>query len=324
MKRVFTFLLIIPFFVKGQTTTDFEDFSLALDTFLNGSATTTGFSSGNLNFDNVYDSQFGSWYGFSISTMRDVTTASFTNQYSCIAGEGNAQSATYGVAYMSYLTGNATMKLTGNAAGGALEGMYINNSTYAYLSMRDGDMVAKKFGGASGDDPDYFYVSIQKYLAGNLVEDSIIFYLADFRSSDNNQDYIVNEWTYIDLSSLGNADSLSFTLYSSDVGQFGINTPLYFCVDDITTKDTLATSSFNREITSIQLYPNPTHNTIQFRSDKRIVGKYQIVDVLGKVVLNGDCSSNEMIDIAVLTKGTYHFIIFDKQQKIYRESFIKN
>jgi hypothetical protein len=42
-------------------------------------------------------------------------------------------------------------------------GAYFTNTTYAALSMLSGDSFAKKFGGASGDDPDWFkYPSINK------------------------------------------------------------------------------------------------------------------------------------------------------------------
>ena len=47
----------------------------------------------------------------------------------------------------------------------------------------------------------------------NVVE----FYLADFRSAEDSLDYIVNDWRWIDLSNLGNVDSLQFTMNSSDV-----------------------------------------------------------------------------------------------------------
>jgi hypothetical protein len=36
------------------------------------------------------------------------------------------------------------------------QGVYVTNTTYAYNSMRDGDMFAKKFGGPTGNDPDWY------------------------------------------------------------------------------------------------------------------------------------------------------------------------
>ena len=63
----------------------------------------------------------------------------------------------------------------------------------------------------------------------------VTFYLADFRSADPAQDYIVNDWRFVDVSSLvsGGAARFSFSLESSDVGPWGMNTPAYFAVDQV-------------------------------------------------------------------------------------------
>ena len=65
----------------------------------------------------------------------------------------------------------------------------------------------------------------------------IDFYLADFRFDDNTLDYIVDQWTTVDLSGLTNAVELQFSLSSSDVGDFGMNTPAYFAVDHVTVSE---------------------------------------------------------------------------------------
>jgi hypothetical protein len=59
------------------------------------------------------------------------------------------------------------------------------------------------------------------------------FYLADFRFENNGEDYIVDTWEYVDLSSLGVVNKLEFSLGSSDVGAWGMNTPAYFVIDTI-------------------------------------------------------------------------------------------
>ncbi|HKK78414.1 MAG TPA: DUF4465 domain-containing protein, partial [Phaeodactylibacter sp.] len=67
---------------------------------------------------------------------------------------------------------------------------------------------------------------------------------------------IVEDWTYLELSSLGNADSLLFTLSSTDNGQFGMNTPAYFCIDNITTAD-MVSSTAVLPAGSAVVFPNP-------------------------------------------------------------------
>ncbi|MBV6653209.1 MAG: DUF4465 domain-containing protein [Mameliella sp.] len=261
MKWIFTSLVLIfsASAIFAQTTADFENYGLTAGDALNGSDGTNSFTSGNISFRNSYNPDFNSWSGWAVTAGTDVTTPGFTNDLSAITG-GGYNSTAYA---MSYAFSQTFMKLEGPAAGGTVEGMYITNSTYTYLSMLEGDGFAKKFGGETGDDPDFLVLTIKKYLGGELGADSVSFYLADYRFEDNSQDYIIDEWTYVDLTSLGNADSLEFSMNSSDVGGFGMNTPAYFCIDDFTTNDNGPVSTKNALLPSesLSVFPNPTSGT---------------------------------------------------------------
>ncbi|MFT4969147.1 MAG: hypothetical protein ACI9O4_000892 [Chitinophagales bacterium] len=311
MKKIVLALALLAFNLSfAQTTSTFEDFNLGVDSALNGSDLQGGFQNGNTFFPNTFDSLFNSWFGFGISSMTDNTTPGFMNDLSCIKAEGAMGSSTYGVAYMSYLTNNVVMNLTGAAEGGGIEGMYVNNSTYAYLSMRDGDAIAKKFGGITGNDPDFFLLTIEKYNNGVLGTQKVEFYLADFRSANNADDYLISEWTYLDLSSLGNADSLAFSLSSSDVGQFGMNTPSYFCLDDLTTKDSPVTGiRTNEELIDVQIYPNPTTDKVYIENNRNFEGTISLNDVSGRVIVLSDLEMADFIDFSTLSEGIYYLTI---------------
>ena len=58
------------------------------------------------------------------------------------------------------------------------------------------------------------------------------FALADYRFEDSASDYIVDQWTRVDLSSLVGARKLQFA-EPSDVGEVGMNTPAYFALDQV-------------------------------------------------------------------------------------------
>lgn len=260
MKWTLTTLLLLccAGFTLAQTTADFENYDLEPGDALNGSSGSGGFQSGNLFLPNSYNPDFNAWSGWAISATTDVTTPGFMNDLSAITGSGYNSTA-YAV---SFASPQSVIELEGAAAGGAVEGMYVTNGTYPYLSMLEGDGFAKKFGGESGDDPDFFLLTIKKYLGGELSTDSINFYLADYRFEDNSQDYIVDEWTYVDLSPLGNADSLQFTMSSTDNGMFGMNTPAYFCIDDLTTLDMpVSTRQAALPPESLEVFPNPATAT---------------------------------------------------------------
>ena len=118
--------------------------------------------------------------------------------------------------------------------GAGVQGADFTNTTYAALSMLYGDGFAKQFGGPSGNDPDWFLLTIYGTTAtGALLSSSVTFYLADYRKLSGQPDYIISQWTPLNLSSLAGATCLYFNLTSTDVGLYGLNTPAYFAIDNI-------------------------------------------------------------------------------------------
>lgn len=205
--------------------------------YWNGSNGAGGFTTANalgtLRAKNVYDPTYGSWDGFSYSNTTDVASLSYTNQYSAIPGAGAGGSANYAVGYQPYF-GEWSMTFSTPVSLADGGGFSLTNTTIAYYSLLNGDGFAKKFGGASGNDPDFFKLTIYGW-NGAAALGAVDFYLADYRFADHAQDYIVNAWTTVDLSAFGGAvDKLTFGLSSSDVGDFGMNTPAYFALDNVT------------------------------------------------------------------------------------------
>jgi len=212
-------------------TSTFDDLPLAPNSFYYP-ASDTPFTSGAARFNHDY-SNFGAtccWEGWSYSNVTDQTTPGFTNQYSAYAtpGGGGLSSANYGVAFVGLAAPVVSFDTPGTVAEA-----YFTNTTYAALSMLNGDPFAKKFGGASGSDPDFFKLTITGRTAAGAATGAVDFFLADYRFANNSQDYVVADWTFVDLSSLGTVSRLEFSLDSSDIGAFGINTPAYFAMDNL-------------------------------------------------------------------------------------------
>lgn len=323
MKSLNTFLFLFSTtLLIAQTTADFENFNLSVGGFDNDAGDTSFFGSGNVLLPNEYvvDPNFPYWNGWSISTMTDAATPGFGNQYSCIAGEGAEGSKTYA---LGYVFGSLGMHLTGDAQGGVVQGMYLNNSTYAYLSMLEGDAFAKKFGGESGNDPDFLKLTIKKVLNGVSGTDSVEFYLADYRFSDNNQDYIVNDWTYLELSSLGNADGLEFSLASSDVGAFGINTPTYFCMDNVTTTDMPSASASVSQPMKISTWPNPITDFLMIKWEENKQATAWLSDTYGKRLKTTTLSNGQnSLQVSDLTPGVFTLQVAHEGH-VFSQIFIK-
>jgi hypothetical protein len=211
-------------------TVTFDDLTLSAESYWNGSDGSGGFVSGGVHFSNNYDADWGSWDGFAYSNLTDTTTMGFSAQYNAVAGSGQGGSANYAVCYAGWTTPPAMML----PEPGFIDGLYVTTSNYAYYSMLNGDAFAKKFGGETGDDPDFFLLTINGKDADGYTVGTVDFYLADYRFEDNGEDYIVSTWQFVDLTSLGEVMSLEFAFSSSDVGDFGMNTPAYIAIDTIT------------------------------------------------------------------------------------------
>lgn len=310
-----TMMMMAGFTANAQTVADFENITLPSSGFANGSDGKGQFTSGNVLLRNNYDTAWGgSWFGFAISNKGDMNTPGYLNQYSCIAGKGYNNSSNFALGY-SY----STLVLTNQAAGKEAKGFWINNNTYAYLSMKNGDSIfAKKFGGVSGNDTDWLKLTIQGYKGGSPNK-SKEFYLADYQNKDNSKDYIIKDWTWVDLTSLGNVDSLTFSMYSTDTGKYGMNTPGYFCMDNFTTTD-YYTGIQESNTKNIFVYPCPA-NEVLYVSESMVGKKVSLHNLQGDKV-SFTSSSSHSIDISALSTGIYLLQIIDGNE-LLQTKFVK-
>lgn len=300
MNKIFTILTVfMSVLLQAQTIATLEDISVPQDSFLNGKFANGSFQSANAIFPNEYNVMFDFWNGWAMSSKKDSITSGYSNQYGAKAGSGYSASANYAVSYGS----ENVLRFTSRVK---LDGFYITNNTYAYNSMRDGDQFAKRFGGETGNDPDFLRLTIYKFLNGVQSTDSVNFYLADFRFVNNTQDYIIKNWTYVNLSALGEADSLFFRMASSDVGDFGINTPTYFCLDNLSTTPLTTAVNDLQQAYHINIFPNPIQGWIEISWQGSENGIAQLFDLNGKLIQNAHLINNSTkIDLFYLPKGVY-------------------
>lgn len=320
MKRTITSLALIglSLLTKAQSYTEsFETFTLNT----NSAYTNTNsvpFQGTSSIFEYKWDAGFGFWSGgFSYTNKYDSATAGFSNLYGVKPLKGYNNSNTYVIGQ-----DRSVIKLKSPYKG--VEGMYLTNSTYAYKSMKLGDSFAKKFGGTSGNDPDFFKITIKGYSGGVLKTDSVEFYLADFRNSNNALDYIVDSWQWVNTMSLGQVDSIRFFMYSSDVGSFGINTPLFFGLDNFTTSPSFVGINEVSLANAFQMYPNPASSFLYIQSNASSSFGYAVLDANGNLVLEEKVhSANEPIDLNNLANGMY-FIKISTANGVQTKKLIKN
>ena len=276
----------------------------------NNSVFTTNFSSGDYNFSNSYDTTWGAasgyWSsGWAYSNMTDSTTSGFTNQYSAKPGGGHP------IGGANYAIGKPNSTIVFNNPIGL--SINITNSTYAANSMRDGDAFAKKFTNA---DQDYFKLHIYGYSNGSIT-DSTEFYLADFTHADSTLDYIVTDWQYVELLP-GPYDSVSFDLSSSDFGAFGMNTPAYFCIDNVGNFP-LSSNTINQEI--INIYPNPSSDFIYINSKDSDNYTISLFNILGELIIDKKINLQQL-NLSNLPNGQY-FLKIESESGIINEKILK-
>ncbi|WP_165226978.1 DUF4465 domain-containing protein [Aquisphaera insulae] len=246
-------LAVLPAAHADTVTSTFENLGLAPGSYINGDPTLTPPFPSSID-GNVYNNNYtidptygGAWYGWSFSTMTDTTTPGFTNQYSSITGGGANGSATYGVALTygapafdniydptnpitnPFHPSDSTITL---AAGATPDSIAITNTTYSYLTMRDGDGYGFAHAFTKGD---YQLLDIRGFDASGKLVGTVDFYLANYLSDNKNDWYIVDTWKTIDLASLKGSTELRFGIQSSQNDPtVGVNTPAYFAADNFT------------------------------------------------------------------------------------------
>lgn len=212
---------------KPEGPATMEDLDLADESYWNGSDGTGSFVSGGYRFENGYElSEYGAYaYGFYYTNLTSTTSTGYTEMYNSIVGHGAENSKTYATYNVNEYNPKG-VEVISSEDGEVISGFYVTNTAYACTSILRGDNFAKRFG--TGD---WFKLTVVGYDVNEEETGRVDFYLADFRDVTNA--YIINTWRWVDLTSLGKVKRLGFEMSSSDTGVWGMNTPAYFCLDNL-------------------------------------------------------------------------------------------
>ena len=139
---------------------------------------------------------------------------------------GNEGSNNFAIVYDAGMWGANPAALTmkdGEAR--VIESVYVNNTTYTLNTLRNGNEYA-----APMADNGFFKVVATGYVGETVVGTSEYFLAKNIS--------FVSEWSKWDLSGLGAIDKVVFSLSGSpeQYGDWGINTPTYFAIDDIAVR----------------------------------------------------------------------------------------
>lgn len=184
---------------------------------------TDGFYSGSYYFNNGAMPGYNYWYGYSLSNETSTAYASLADQWHSAVGEGHNGSSNYCVAFPE----GQFVEITNSVDGDNLQGVYVSNSAYSFNGMANGDGIARAF-----KQDDWFKLTAVGFDANNTETARVDFYLADYRSTNSLDHYILDTWQWMDLRPLGKVAKVRFLLDGTDKGNYGLNTAAYFVMDD--------------------------------------------------------------------------------------------
>ena len=330
-KNLFTAVLMIAASiatVNAQTmpifTVGFEELIATLDSgeVLNGSDGNSKYELKkadvgiNFSLNLGWDTSFGGYWGrdFAISRKNYTTIekSDFSKHFYCAkpgfgSENGNAGSV--------YAIGQNNSTILQKEKDQYLFGMNITNTTFAFNSMAIGDDFGRKF---SYENRDSFILNIFAYSKG-ILQEEIRVILADFRSINPNEQFILDTWQYVGFKF--NPDSISFKLLSSDNGGFGMNTPAYFAVDQIQIAYGVSTEKY--KMNNLHIYPNPaTSNFILPNALEN--GELSIFDITGKRVMHNPSISQLNVSIDNLQPGIYFVEVRHNVKGNFSTRLIKN
>lgn len=306
---------------KAQTSTTFGfdemNDSLGKSGVWNGSngVSTYGFSEStmNLSIHSNWDTSFGGYWagGWALSNKKYTTEESSDFTKHLYASKPGGGSETNGEVY-AVGTSNSYLLNPENERQ-AIVGCYIANSTYAYNSMLLGDNFARKF---TSDNKDSFVLLIDFYQDNEKVN-SQREYLANFSDPDESKHFILKDWKQITFDYL-DADSIVFSFESSDIGTFGINTPQYFCIDQVQMALGLNARALSAE--NVNAYPNPFSNVINVHSEASITA-LKVFDATGRLVAHQE-GENSM-NTEHLPCGYYVLCVQTSLGQLHKKHLIK-
>lgn len=229
---------------KATTPLSFEELNGAWTATYDQNATTI--DSQIFSFVHNGSTSYGMWWGFTASNSTDRTRHDdiITYQYSNMAMGGIAvdedgairtdsfgdpisdPAMPYLVGYYASFLGDVPCSVVfTDGLSHAVESVYVNLTSYPYYCVEEGDAYARAF--RNGD-------KLTLTIDGIHADGSIATAECTLASAANGVLSITRGWRKVDLSALGAVSELRFRMSTTDRGEWGDNTPLYFALDKLT------------------------------------------------------------------------------------------
>jgi hypothetical protein len=177
-------------------------------------------------FEHFYNEEYAYWGGFAQSKVKDADPAHglFANQYA-VYNDAAASGDSFLIYYYDSYNDPCDIRLKQDVY---LSDIKLNLTTYTYASITNEAIndFARVF-----EDGDYLKV-VFTGMKGNEVTGVDEFYVVDFRDGKREMATDWREYAFVDLGT--DYTRVRVTIETTDMGEWGANTPLYIAMDDLT------------------------------------------------------------------------------------------
>ena len=206
--------------VDKKPVTEVENFDVAMT-----QESTYGFENEVFEFEYFYNEEYAYWGGFALSNVKDTDPANglFANQYA-VFNDHAASGENFLIYYYDSFNEPCDIVLKKAVH---LSNVKLNLTTYTYASITNEAIndFARAF-----TDGDYLKV-VFTAMKGNEITGVDECYVVDFRDGKR---IMATDWTEYSLVNLGrDYDRVRVTIETTDIGEWGANTPLYIALDDL-------------------------------------------------------------------------------------------
>lgn len=206
--------------VDKKPVTEVENFDVAMT-----QESTYGYENEVFEFEYFYNEEYAYWGGFALSNVKDTDPANglFANQYA-VFNDSAASGENFLIYYYDSFNEPCDIVLKKPVH---LSVVKLNLTTYTYASITNEAIndFARAF-----TDGDYLKV-VFTAMKGNDITGVDECYVVDFRDGKR---IMATDWTEYSLVNLGrDYDHVRVTIETTDIGEWGANTPLYIALDDL-------------------------------------------------------------------------------------------
>ena len=135
-------------------------------------------------------------------------------------------------------------------------------------------------------------------------------------SSANNAQTWVANWT----APTSGTGSVTFYVAAMAANGNGNNRGEKMYIDTISISENISASIADIENWNINLYPNPTTQTISIDGYTNTNSKLKVINQTGKVMM--DVNFNNSLDVSALSTGTYYLKIYENN-RVFMKRFTK-